>query len=336
MAVNQIKGSGYSNFRQYLNHQIIDLDYLSPDEPNRNRSGWCFTLAFVLVIVNNVKQVIIMCQSDLDNLSYVIGDFTIPAGKTKKQLTLIFFSWISATFMCILTLYRSQYTLRLQKWINIGVVFEHLSARSHPISGLPTILHRLFIRFNLGVFYSVSVSASLLVLPSFFIYPQQFFIYLWLWSLITIMLAFVIIAYAANFGTLYAFQVYIFAKQMNDLKNNLHDRLNYTMNNHPSKILTSLINHSVKSNISIMRELIDGHHFWIHFNQSIFLATFIAQSIIIYLIFFIDIPQFLRLAMILLGFINWIGGLSVHFFLGTYGQRKVNTLHELYLFIFIL
>ncbi|XP_053210273.1 uncharacterized protein LOC128394055 [Panonychus citri] len=315
----------YSGFRRYLNYQLVDLNYLTPNKLATDYHPWRFYLAFFICIVNQIKLSIIFCQNEVTNLSYYIGDITLPAGKTKKHLTLIYSSWIIGTFMCTVTLYRSQYTPRLQKWIDIGIIFEHLSTRVHPISRLPTIVHKYFIRFCFSVFCSAGFSAILICLPSFFIYPHQFLIYIWIWLFITFLAGLIIVGHGCGFGPLYAAQIYLFGAKMSNHTSSLIQRLNFVLAYRRIKKthLSSIVYRSVQSSTSVLRELVEGYHFWIHYNQAIFLATFIAQSIVLYLICFVDIPKFLRLALIVLGFINWITGLSIHFFLGAYGQRKI-------------
>lgn len=311
----------YPGFRRFLNSQLVDLDYLT--ERNSKANPWFYGLSFFISCSHFIKLTIQLILKEVNCLSYMIGDITFVAGPTQKQLALIYFAWYFACFMGTFNLLRSQYKPNLQKWIKIGYIFENLSSiKIHPYSGFPTYFHRYFIKFVMITYYSGGLGGFLLVVPSFFVYPQQFMIYIIIWCVITTIAGFVIIGNVANFGLLYGFQVCIYAKQINDEKIDLINRLEVEKVN-SKKRLTWIVNHSIKSSTLKMKDQLNGSKFWNFNNESLFLAAFSAQSIILYLIFFVDLNGFLKVALIICGFLNWFCGFTVHFLLGSYGQCKV-------------
>ncbi|XP_025016791.1 uncharacterized protein LOC107362955 [Tetranychus urticae] len=310
IVVKEVKG--YPGFRRYLNNQLVDLNYLT-NEPAESRQ-WVFVLIFTTLLLNCVKMVIQFCQTSVNDLTYFIGDITIPVGSTKRQLALIYSSWLIGTSFCAFTLYRSQFNPYLQKWVSIGTIFDHLgSSKVHPHTQLPTVLHRYFIHLNRVAFYTGGIGALFLCLPSYFIYPQQFIVYLTVWLIITILAGFVVLGSAGNFGPLYAFYLFLFGSEMVLERSKLSKRIDRSHVDSKER-LTKIVASSYSSSTITLKSMIAGYRFWVLFNQSIFLATYSAQYILIYLICFIDIHKFLRLALIAFGAINLCSGLSIHFF----------------------
>lgn len=318
------KLKSYPGFRRYLNNQLVDLNYLTRRKCKAN--PWFYALSFFICISHFIKLTIQLILTEVNSLSYFIGDITLVAGPSKKQLTLIYFGWYFAGFLGTLNLLRSQYTPKLQKWVHVGIIFENLSNEIHPYSGLPTSFHRHFRRTVLSLFYGAGLGAFLLCFPSYSIYPKQFIVNLIVWNMITTAAGLTILGNVANFGPLYAFQVFLYGKQMTDEKIDLSNQL-ASKDNQNIKKLTSIVYQSTKSSTLKMKQILEGYHFWSSHNAAFFMAAFNAQSIILYLVFFVEIPGFLRIALIILGFISWFSGLSVHFFLGAYGQQKVSCLN---------
>ncbi|XP_025016793.1 uncharacterized protein LOC112538937 isoform X2 [Tetranychus urticae] len=310
----------YPGFRRYLNYQLVDLTYLVTDESKSFKLF--FPLSFAVCLTNMIKQLINLSQSEVTSLSYYLGDLTLVVGATRKHLTLIYFGWFSAAFTCSLALYVSQFKPSLQKWVSIGVIFDQFgSTKVHPHSGLPTIVHKYFIKLSHISYILGGLAAFLCGTPSLFIYPSQFIIYLVFWLLITAVGGLVVLGNAANFGPLFGFSVYLFGKHLTSEKDNL---IVETKSYEKGEDWNTIVANSMRSSTNQLKGLIESYQFWILVNQFLFLATYLAQFILLYLIFFVEVHKFLRISLIAFGVINFISGLSVHFWLGAYGQHKIN------------
>ncbi|XP_053205441.1 uncharacterized protein LOC128389828 isoform X2 [Panonychus citri] len=323
--VNHKNGqNSYPSLRRYLNKQMLDINYLTREEPNVQWPKWWFYVAFFLCLLNVAKLAYQLFQSKVTNISYYIGDLTLVAGSSRKPLTLLYLSWYVGTLNCCWILLRSHFQPKLKKWINFGELLEHLdSTIIHPYTGIQTRYHRLFFRANDLYFYSGGVGAFFLTIPSFFIYPKQFIHYLVIWLTITVSHFVLIFSYAANFGVLFAFQAYYYGKQMIDEKNGLIDNLGAKKVCINREMITLIINSSIKTSLVRLIGFIEGYRFWALLLETVFLATFIAQSIVLYMAFFVDIPTFLRIALVILAITNWICGLSLPFFFGSFSNQSI-------------
>ncbi|XP_053213680.1 uncharacterized protein LOC128397040 [Panonychus citri] len=325
---------GYANFRRYLFSQTVELNYLiADDQSDRSSRQWYYFLSFSVLIITEIRLILLLFLDEVSNLSYYLGDITLVAGAFRKQLLFIYISWISATFTCSVVLFTSQFNPRLQKWAVIGVIFDHLTTTSvHPVSDLPSYLHRYFIVASKVTFYTAAVGGFLIGLPSYFNFPSEYTYYLHFWTIVTMYAGVLVIGHSGNFGPLFAFKVYLFGHQITNEKKfltrqlktlSISDSRNAEKLKRCEQQTRRIVAQSCRSATRILRLLIDGYQFWSRINHPLFMATFNAQSIILYLVFFIDIPRFLRIALIILGILSWLSGLSCHFIAGAYGQRKV-------------
>uniref|UniRef100_T1KEJ1 Gustatory receptor n=1 Tax=Tetranychus urticae TaxID=32264 RepID=T1KEJ1_TETUR len=308
-------------FHRYLKYQFNSLNYLQTSESVQIK--WFFPTTFIVITVSLIKQLINLSLSEVNSFSYYIGDITLVAGHTRKHLTLIYFAWFFGGFGTVLTLYRSQFDRSLQKWARIGVIFEHLdSTQIHPYSGLPTIVHRIFIHFCNGALIGAALASFLCVLPSFLIYPTKYLIYLIFWLILTVAAGSSVVCNGANFLLLFTASAYIFGRRVHEETLILVDKVAEKCESFQP--LNSIIKHSVKRLTLILIHQIEEYKFWVILNQNGFLSTYNAQFILNYLIFFIDIPKFLRISLIIFTFINLAVGLSFNFLVCTYAQHKIH------------
>lgn len=298
-------------------------------------------LIFSLLSWLGIVEVGLLCARDIVLISldddsdwiYIFGDFAAPAGKFRKQATLIFLLYLCGGLYSALFLARTQNKVKYQEWAKIYSIFDSIGKKHNPNIGLTNRINWLTTRIE--IIYSMSIVISLLLLSVVLTvtFPPQFIRYTLAHQLINIHGGYNCSSHWGVSYLLFPSYGYLLGQRMDKLTDQLDKFIGLTdySPRHLMKRSTFMIDNRRKSTprgliLKLTKQLKQLHKsclFWSRISEPTFLISFINQALLLYLIFFVPMSTGFRFFLSVLGIFNFLSGQCYHFFAGIYTQKKV-------------
>ena len=272
-------------------------------------------LALILFTGITIKTIVFTLLSPTNPLLYFIGDATINFGSIRTPLDLLLSIWTIAALYCGLFLKYTNWSVKYQHWVRVNSLLK-------PKSQFETKVIKLFLhqtQSNLILAFVLTVGLNC---PLLFQCPPGFYtlniIYMGLHGIA----GFLVSAYAINFAFFFGLDMFFVAQRFNSYHISLRSLGRSTSISDSKRGI--LIRRSVKHITGQLKSIIVTYYFWEKLNHSLFVSSFINQSLILYLVFCTPTRKDLKTVLAIYGLLNCATGQSLHFISANYAQKKVS------------
>lgn len=320
---------------KFLRKLSIQLNYIPGGSTKiRKIFGFLSWLGVVEVALLCSRDSVLIFLDDDSDYIYIFGDFAAPAGKFRKQATLIFLLYLYGSLYSAIYLVRTQKSPKYQVWIKMFKAYDNRSWLNQKAE-----LHRLYwLTTRIELIYSISITISLIFLSAVLTitFPPRFIHYTLAHQLLNIHGGYNSCSYWGISYLLFPSYGYLLGQRLDKISHNLNKCLEQINSNycvrHQIKSTTirigniksvtprKLINQLTKQ----LKQLHNACLFWSRISEPTFLISFINQALLLYLIFFVPMSTGFRCFLAVLGIFNFISGQCCHFFAGIYTQKKVS------------
>lgn len=317
---NKRKVKSYPELRRLFNLVLIDLNYLTfPKQSKR----WYVFLSLIIFISSVFRFSYMAVVSEINDVSFIIGDFTIflpPILKPKSSAAFII--WTFCAFRVIYIFHQGESNPKLRQWITIGRLLD-----CHRLSPRLRFVSKVLTKSILIHPWGSGLIIFFCALPSAFYYPFKYWIFLIFWMIVTMVYSLLLASYTYNFNFIYFTSIIEFAETINSISL----PLSVTIKSYPicefdnkvkSKFSGKLSRLSVNY-IKRIKKLIVDYQFYNQINTCNHVSSFSMQLICLYLACFVSLPLYTLSAVVVFTINQFLAGQSTHFFISTYGQNKV-------------
>uniref|UniRef100_T1L500 Gustatory receptor n=1 Tax=Tetranychus urticae TaxID=32264 RepID=T1L500_TETUR len=250
--------------------------------------------------------------------SKILADFSHHMGKASFWFLTACFGWASAAIISRCLLELSNYRKNLQHWIKPLFYLENPYLSSDIKTRNASHLTQILLAFNLvaGAICAASIHLPIIIRSQLEWLPLTLIL-----TFIAGIQGYLIASYEMNFTILNAFYLYIYGRKFALLTENAiifayptqsecYDHLNSSLERFTSRL--TLLTQNVDKINQFMEKTI----------SIIFVATFIAEAICLYCMFFVHLNGSKKYIIQILGILTILYGQLICFISGTYAQHK--------------
>lgn len=297
--------------RNYFNYQLVFIPYLQKNTPRGHRNvlfSWIVLITSLCLITKFLITIVIDDESEW--IYYLCDPFYKFIG-ARRALNFLLIQWLIAITSAQIFVKLSIKNPRKQRWIVVAEALEKGSFHGH---GPFNRELKLFNHFTRSQILGCLATTCFLTLPWFFWTDRSYWPFGIFWMIYHVYASVLIIAFGPNISNLEFFTLYLSGKYIESFMVELQT-------NPETRRKTS---HHLREAISFLMELMDIFDFYRPFGNTAFISTFMAQVLVLYYVFFIELSSLIRIVFSVFLLLNFLAGQSTHFFFGSYTQGKVS------------
>uniref|UniRef100_T1L4Z7 Gustatory receptor n=1 Tax=Tetranychus urticae TaxID=32264 RepID=T1L4Z7_TETUR len=281
-------------------------------------SWFMYIVSLPIMIFGTIRCFSLLLYNKNPFYSKILGDFSYHMGKASFWFLACCFGWFSAAIISRCLLEFSNYRKNLQHWIKPLFYLENPYLSSDIKTRNASHLTQILLTFNLvaGAFCAASIHLPIIIRSQ-----HEWLPYTLILTFTAGIQGYLIGSYEINFTVLNAFYLYIYGRKFALLGENAIsvaystrseccEHFTSSMERFTSR-LTLLAQHMYKIN-QLMEKTI----------STIFVATFIAEAICLYCMFFVHLNGSTKYIIQILGILTILYGQLIYFISGTYAQHK--------------
>lgn len=297
--------------RNYFNRQLNFIPYIQEDTPSGRRniifswinlvSGWCLIVKFTTLIIIDNESVLV----------YYLCDPFYKLKEVRKVLNFLLCQWMIAMILQQILIKLTTIKPAKQRWIFISESLENGIFHDYGPFGVEL---RIFTYFTSSQIIGCAVTSLFLTLPWFSWTERKYWFYGILGMIVHFHGSIMIIGFGPNVSNLGFLTLYLSGKYFEFLEGKLKIGFENEKN----------LRHHLRKIVSLSRELVDSFSFYQPFACIAFVSSFTAQVLLLFNVFFKQLSLIISLVFFVFFVINYLAGLSMHFFFGSYTQAKVS------------
>uniref|UniRef100_T1KCC7 Gustatory receptor n=1 Tax=Tetranychus urticae TaxID=32264 RepID=T1KCC7_TETUR len=308
----------YEYFNNYLAKQLIHLNYLPVNVSKSSFLVLTCSLSLFIYFGAILKEFWLLFSDPSDDpIFYKLGAPTVSLGFIfHREISLILLLWLSGTLYCALFIKYTQYSKKHQSWIQS---FVYLSPKAS-VSSLDKLIRKSFLlQTRIVLVFSVA-GIALFQMITLSRCPTSLIAYCLFNYILNIFNAFLTAVYLGSTGCMFTFHCMMLGVTFNRLAKRVDKMINYlAINKQTAKHINVYLHRVTKE----LRHLNGSKVFWEHLNSTIFLSTYLAQSVLLYLLFFVSVPFLMKCSFFLMAIVNFLGGQSIHFIAGHIAKVQI-------------
>lgn len=293
----------------FIYYTFLELNYLSKSVSNCHHY---LSIVGLLIVTSYVIRALIFTQFTIKPIIAIyLGDYATILDNIHDTVWFINCLWCLCTIYCWKLIKQSNCSIKKQQWFKL-LIMTNLS----PIKSVRLAFKLSFTCMKLSTIGGI-LSALSLHSPQLVNSDPLISLATTINGLIAAFGSFNVVTNCVNFGIIFSFYAFTIGQKFQLIsklfRSYLIDQFNC------EKTITIKVNQL----IVLLQDVNQTLNFWSQLNSCIFICTFFAQILILYLVFFVSINLITRTVLIALGLINLICGQSVTFFTGAYARIKV-------------
>ncbi|XP_074602389.1 uncharacterized protein LOC141856043 [Brevipalpus obovatus] len=300
------------SLRNYFNYQLVFIPYLQENGPRGDRSilfSWIVLITSLCLIT---KFLILIVINDESIWIYYLCDPFYKLIGARRALNFLLIQWLIAITLAQIFVKLSINDPRKQRWI---VVAEALAKGFFHGHGPFHHELKLFNHFTRSQILGCLVTTCFLTLPWFFWTDRSYWAFGIFWMLYHIYASVLIIAFGPNISNLGFFTLYLSGQYIESF-------IEESEINSAKRRKTS---YHLKEVTYFFMELMDIFDFYRPFGNTAFISTFMAQVLVLFYVFFIELSSIIKVVFSVFLVLNFLAGQSTHFFFGSYTQGKIRS-----------
>lgn len=309
--MDKLSSQQLTELSNYFEKQLLlHFDYIG-QSTKRKIVSYLSLIFFTLI---TIKTIVFTLLPPTNPLLYYLGDATITFGPIRTPLDLLLTIWTIAALYCGLFLKYTNWSVKYQHWVRVNSLLT--SKNQFDIKVIKLFLHQTQSNLILAFVLTVGLNSPLL-----FQCPPGSYLLNIIYMGLHGIAGFLVSAYAINFGFFFGLDMFFIAQRFDSYHLSLRSLGNSADISNSKRDI--LIRRSVKHITNQLKSIVVTYYFWEKLNHSLFISSFINQSLILYLVFCSPTRQDLKIVLTIYGLLNCATGQSLHFISANYAQKKV-------------
>lgn len=286
----------------------------------RTWTKFVYLISFPQLILGTLRFAILLFHVHDPFVSKILANFSFFMGEAAFWFLLVCLVWFTAACVCRVFHELSNSRPEWQLWIKPMTYLQHPEYTSDLQTQNGVRLALIVLRFNLIV---AVVCASAVHIPILINWPISWLPLTIFATINTGFHGYLVCTYEINFTIISALYLYIYGRKYHRLTD-AAILISSSIEIDPSLPCTIFLDRFKSRIINWTREMFKINKFICRIMNTIFIGTFIAETLCIYLTFFVSIKGSTKYIITLLGFMTIVYGQMICFIFGTYAQHRVS------------